>query len=247
MLVCPIRPAMLAVALLAIAPLARAQPAAPPAGGQVDHVAALKQNLAAGSKALRQYEWVETTVINLKGEEKGRKQNRCYYGADGKVQKIPMDAPAAQAEESGGRGRRGGGRVKQQIIENKKNEYTEYMQRAAALVHSYVPPDAPAIQAVKDAGRLAVSPQPGGTVRLALPQYLKPGDSLTVDVDPTGHQLQGLAVDSYLDTPDDRVTLAVRMATLPDGAVYASQTTLNAPAKNIQVVITNSGHRPMAR
>ena len=40
----------------------------------------------------------------MKGEEKARKQNRCYYGADGKVQKTPIagDAPQAAAE-SGGR------------------------------------------------------------------------------------------------------------------------------------------------
>ena len=121
------------------------------------------------------------------------------------------------------------------------------MQRAAALIHSYVPPAPPAIQAVKDAGRLAVSPQPGGAVRLTLPQYLKAGDTLTVEVDPAANHLLGLTVDSFLDTPDDKITLAVQMTTLPDGAVYASRTALDAPAKKIQVVITNTGHRPMAR
>jgi hypothetical protein len=50
-----------------------------------------------------------------------------------------------------------------------------------------------------------------------------------------------------LDSPEDAVSLAVKMTTLPDGAVYAAQTTLDAPAKKIQVVITNSGHRPLAR
>ena len=235
-----------ATALFGCVVSARAQqPAAPPAGAQVDHVAALKQNLAQGSKALRQYEWVETTVVSLKGEEKARKQNRCYYGADGTIQKVPMDAPAEAPAPSGRGGR--GGRVKQRVIENKKDEYTEYMQSAVALVHRYVPPTAAAIQAVKDAGRLVLSPQPGGKVRLALAQYLKPGDVLTVDVDPTANRLLGLTVDTYLDTPEDAITLAVQMTTLPDGAVYASQTTLNAPAKNIQVVIGNAGHRPMAR
>ena len=43
------------------------------------------------------------------------------------------------------------------------------------------------------------------------------------------------------------MTLAVQMITLPDGAFYAAQTTLDAKAKNIQVVITNSGHKPMAK
>jgi hypothetical protein len=32
---------------------------------------------------------------------------------------------------------------------------------------------------------------------------------------------------------------------LPDGATYAAQTTLDVKAKNITVVIQNSGHRPV--
>jgi len=32
-----------------------------------------------------------------------------------------------------------------------------------------------------------------------------------------------------------------------DGALYAAQTTLDAKAKNITVVIQNSGHRPVAK
>ena len=127
-------------------------------------MAALKQSIGEGTKKLAQYEWVETTVIKLKGEEKARKLNRCYYGADGKVQKIPMDQPAPQAQEQGGGrgGRRGGGAVKAKVVENKKDEMQEYMQQAAALIHSYVPPAPAQIQAVKDGGRLAANPQPGG-------------------------------------------------------------------------------------
>jgi hypothetical protein len=223
----------------------------PPAasGAQPDPVAALKQSIGEGTKKLTQYEWVETTVIKLKGEEKGRKLNRCYYGADGKVQKIPMDQPAPQATEqsSGRRGRRGGGVVKQKIVENKKDEMQEYMQQAAALIHSYVPPAPAQIQAVKDSGRLAASPQPGGKLRIEMKQYLKPDDSLTIDLDTAANRLLGLGVNSYVDKRDERVTLAVQMNTLPDGALYAAQTTLDAVAKNIQVVITNSGHKPLAR
>ena len=84
-------------------------------------------------------------------------------------------------------------------------------------------------------------------MRLTLPQYQKAGDSLIVDLDPAASRLLGVSVASYLDSPEDAVSLAVKMTTLPDGAVYAAQTTLDAPAKKIQVVITNSGHRPLAR
>jgi hypothetical protein len=221
----------------------------PAAAAQPDPVAALKQSIGEGTKKLAQYEWVETTVIKLKGEEKSRKLNRCYYGADGKVQKIPMDQPAPPpaAEQSGGRAGRRGGAVKAKVIENKKDEMQEYMQQAAALIHSYVPPAPAQIQAVKDGGRLSANPQSGGKVRLEMKQYLKPGDSLTIDLDTAANRLLGLGVNSYLDKADEPVTLAVQMNTLPDGALYSAQTTLDATAKNIQVVITNSGHKPVAR
>jgi hypothetical protein len=34
---------------------------------------------------------------------------------------------------------------------------------------------------------------------------------------------------------------------LPDGTSYIAQTTLDAKAKNIRVVVENSGHRPAGR
>jgi hypothetical protein len=50
-----------------------------------------------------------------------------------------------------------------------------------------------------------------------------------------------------VEKPDEPVTLAVEMATLPDGALYAAKTVLDAKAKNIQVAITNSGHKPVSK
>jgi hypothetical protein len=74
-----------------------------------------------------------------------------------------------------------------------------------------------------------------------------PGDLLGVDVDATANRLLGLSVASYLDTPEDAVTLNVEFGALADGTSYTSQTTLDAKAKNIRVVIQNSGHKPLAR
>ena len=55
-----------------------------------ERIAAIKQSLQESQARLRSYEWIETTVVSLKGEEKSRKQNRCYYGAEGKVQKVSV-------------------------------------------------------------------------------------------------------------------------------------------------------------
>ena len=242
----PVIACVVVIVLTAAPLLAQQPPAQAAAGGAQDSVAALKQSMQQGLAKIRQYEWVETTIISLKGEEKARKQNRCYYGADGKVQKVSLDPAPAQPQQGGGGGRRGG-RLKEKIVENKKDDMKDYMEKAAALIHAYVPPDPAKIQAAKDAGRVAATPQAGGTVRLVVSQYLQPGDSLTLDVDGAAGRLAGLGVNTYLDKPDETVTLAVQMNALADGALYASQTTLEAKAKNITVVIQNSGHRPVQR
>jgi hypothetical protein len=240
---------VIAVATLTISAVLEAQqpPAQAAGGGAQDHVAALKQTMQQGMALARKYQWVETTTISLKGEQKGQKQKQCFYGADGKVQKIDITQPQQAQDQGGGRGGRRGGRMKQQIVEKKKDEMQDYMERAAALIHKYVPPNPAQIQAAKDAGRVAINPQPGGKVRMVVSQYLLQGDSLTIDMDPASNTLLGLGVNSYLDTPDDPVTLVVQMSALPDGAIHAAQTTLDAKAKHIQVVIQNSGHQPVAQ
>jgi hypothetical protein len=227
---------------------AQQPPAQAGAAGAPDPVAAFKQSMQQGLAKIRAYEWVETTSISMKGEEKSRKQNRCYYGADGKVQEISLDqAPAAEQKQGGKPGRRGGGKLKEQVVENKKDEIQDYMKRAAALIKSYVPPDPAKIQAAKDAGRVTTTPQAGGKVRLVISQYLLPGDAVTVDLDTAAGRLTALGVNTYLDKPDEPVTLAVQMNALPDGALYAAQTTLDVKAKNITVVTQNSGHKPAAK
>ena len=93
---------------------------------QQDKVAALKQSLAANEKLQKQYRWVETTVISMKGEEKSRIQKQCFYGPDGKVQKQQLTAPAPEQEAPGG--------LKGKIAAKKKEEITTAMKQAVALV-----------------------------------------------------------------------------------------------------------------
>ena len=226
--------ALAAVALLACVGAVRAQDA----GGE-DKVAALKQSLKAGMAALHKYEWVEKTTMSHKGEQKSSKMNRCYYGADGALQKIPIDTGEPKTTKKAPRGLRG------KIAKNKKEDMTKYMNDAVELVKQYVPPDPARIQAAKDAGKLSIRMLAPNRRRLQFQDYLKAGDMLSVSFDPTTNRLLGLKVDSYLKKPDDAVTLDVTMNTLPDGAIYASKIVLDGQSKAIKVDIRNTGHRHM--
>jgi hypothetical protein len=226
--------------------LATAQEATqtPPSPDQV--VAKLKQNLAEGQKKLRTYEWIETTSISLKGEEKARKQQRAYYGADGKLTKIPIGAPAPAADSGGGRGGRSG-RLKERVVENKKDDMQEYMKSAVALIQKYVPPSPELIQKAKDGKKLTVSPPAQGKVHLEFKDFVQPADVMSLDVDAKALVLSALNVATYLEKKEDAVTLDVRFGTLTDGTSYSAATTLEAKAKNLRVVVENSGHKPIAK
>ena len=51
-------------------------------------------------------------------------------------------------------------------------------------------------------------------------------------------------VSSYVEKPkDDAVTLAVTFGSLADGTSYPQQILLDVKAKDIQVKVTNSGHK----
>jgi hypothetical protein len=50
-------------------------------------------------------------------------------------------------------------------------------------------------------------------------------------------------INTFMGDAHDAVTLQVQMAGLPDGTNYAQQTILNATAKNLLVVTTNSNYQ----
>jgi len=210
-----------------------------------ERAAAIKQAIAQNQAELRKYTWVETTDVSLKGEVKKHEQKQCSYGADGKVQKtaLPGAAPEAPKKEPASSGRRGGGRLKENIVENKIEDMKEYLAKVSALVHEYVPPDPQKIKAAEAAGNLTVEPS-GGVTMLTAKNYVKSGDTLTLGLDTASKKLSRYQVGSYVEKPkDDDVTLTVTFATLPDGTSYPEKIVLVVKAKNIQVNITNSGYK----
>lgn len=217
------------------------QPAAAPTTNPTpqQRAAILQQSLKTSQTQLRGYEWVETTVVAKDGEEKSRKQNRCYYGADGNLQKLPVDGGGAA---EGGRERQLGKRVKENVKENT----TAYMQDAVQLVHSYVPPDPAKLQGSINTGKMSVTPM-GPQVRLDFKDYLKTGDTLSVRLEAPTNRLLGIGVASYLDTPSDAVKLDVSMGVLPDGTIYTAKTVLSAEAKGLTVTVENTGYRKTAQ
>lgn len=201
-------------------------------------VAAIKQSLQTSAAALRSYEWIETVTVKLDGEQKSQKQSRCYYGADGKQQWVPVDGSSGEQAKKP-RGIRG------KIAEHKTEDMEEYVKKAMDLIKQYVPPDPQRIQAVKDKGAQTMEVLDNATrLRGTFPGYLKPGDAVSVDIDPNAEKIKGVLVSTYLDDdPKDAVKLDVAFGTFQDGTSYPAKITMHGESKKLDVVIENSGYR----
>jgi hypothetical protein len=201
-------------------------------------VADVKQAAAANKQALAQYTWVEQVTISLKGEQKKQEHYQVRLGPDGKPQKTPLDAQAAPAAPSGGR-------LKQYVVEKKKEEYKDYADSIKALIEQYVPPDKDLIEQAKQKGNIALSPAPGGDgqFQLALTNYVKQGDKMAIVFDKVQKGIVSVSINSYLDDPKDAVTADVQFSAIPDGPRHVSAVTINGVSKQLTIAIANSNYQ----
>jgi hypothetical protein len=190
-------------------------------------IAAVKQSLQTSAQTLRQFEWIETTTVTIKGEQKAQLMKKCYYGMDGKVQKVPVLPPGGS---------------------NKNEKLEDFVESAVVLLQKYVPPDPTLIQRAVDHGKISIKVlDPGRAAGLVFTDYILSGDSLTLTLDLTKNTLTSCSVATYLGEPKDSVTLNFGFGSLVDGTTYPANITLTAPSKQLQIAVENSGYRKAAQ
>jgi len=207
-------------------------------------LADLKESMAKNKQATAQYTWTETVTISLKGEQKKQEHFQVRIGPDGKPQKTSLDPPApAEASDQGG-GRRGG-RLKEHVVEKKKEEYQDYANQMKTLAQQYVPPDKDKLQAAYQQGNVTLGPAAGdpNDIQLVIKNYVKPQDSMTLLFDKSKKQLLSLKVASYMDDPKDAMNLTVQFDRLPDGTNHVSSTVIDGVSKQLNIAIQNSNYQ----
>ena len=208
------------------------------AGDLKAKVAEIKEAQAQNKQALAQYTWQEQDTISLKGEVKKQESYQVRMGPDGKPQKTPLNPEPPAQQPSGGR-------MKQKIVEKKKEEYKEYAQQIAALAHQYAQPDPERLQAAVQQGNVSLSPGGGGEIHLVIKNYVKPNDSVTLTFNRAEKAIQGMEIASYLDSPSDAVKISAQYAKLPDRTNHVSTMNLDGVSKQLNVAIQNSNYNKL--
>ncbi len=202
-------------------------------------VAMIKKNLVESKEKMKSYEWVETTTIFLKGEQKSVKQKQCYYSLDGKLTKVETGG-SADAKKPGG--------IRGKVAENKKEDMSDYMKQAVAKIQTYLPPDPDKIQKIYADGKISIQVlEPNNKFNLGFPDYNEPGDLLSISINKPAQKIMAVDVTTSVDKPDEKVVFNITYKDLPDGTQYAASTILDAKAKDLKIVIENSGFKHAAK
>jgi hypothetical protein len=204
-----------------------------------DNIALIKLNLAASKESIKKYQWIETTTAYVDGEQKSVKQYQCYYDVTGKLTKVETGGTTPPAKTPPG--------IRGKIAENKIKEMDDYIEKAVAQVKTYIPPQAEKLQQIYAAGSVSIQVLvPGQQFKLGFPNYLLPGDLLSISVNKTNKVLTGYSVNTYVTGPTDTVSLDITFNTLPDGTQYPGTATFNSTSKSLKIVIQNTGFQATA-
>ena len=108
-------------------------------------------------------------------------------------------------------------------------------------------PSTPSPVVVMNAGTASISQAGPGFAALKFPGYVKKGDALTLTFDSTVKSLRQIAVDTWLDEPENAVTLKVTMQAMPEGVNYPGTIVFALVKRQLEVKITKSNYQKIAQ
>jgi hypothetical protein len=191
--------------------------------------------MAENTAKLKQYTYMQKTQVYFKGELKRTKLSQVHFDTTtGEKVVVPMSSDDSDQQPDQGRG----GRLRARIVEKKRDEMKEYVERLVGLMHQYLPPNPDRIKAAMP--RAEITPPAGGSAKIALSNYLKPGDKETFAIGSESKRLDQIAISSSLD--DDPVSFTVDFARLPDDTNYPSMATIKSEAKGLEIRVTTSDY-----
>ena len=192
--------------------------------------------IAENSKKLKQYTYTQKTQVYFKGELRTTKMSQVHFDTTtGEKVVVPMDMDDAAQQPEQGRG----GRLRERIVEKKRDEMKEYVERLVGLMHQYLPPNPDRIKAAIPRAQMT-PPAGGGDAKIALSDYLKPGDTVTFSMNPQAKKLDQIAINSSLDS--DPVSFIVDFARLADDTNYPSMTNIKSEAKGLEIRVSTSDY-----
>lgn len=189
----------------------------------------LAKRVAANKAKLEQYSYLQKTELFYNGELRNTRTAKVHFDpVTGNKVVVPIATGVPVAQPGGLRGR---------IIVRRRTEIKAYVERLAALMRRYLPPDPAKIKAAMPNAQIILG---GAEPRLVLSNYVKAGDKVTFILNRASRTLDQISVLSSLD--NNPVSFMVQFAHLADGTDYPATTTMKSDSERIQVRVTTSNY-----
>lgn len=184
----------------------------------------LKQNAV----ALRQYSYKRRTQITIDGRPRATRVDLVRY-INGQEETVPLESP----ERPSGQGRGG---LRGRMIQKKKEEMKEDVQRLTGLLHRYMSSGSDSMRAALEKAAISrTGPEPDADIQLTAKGIVDPSDSMTLTWSVANKRPEKIAIHARLDGKP--VDLTVDFAALPGGPFYPAHTVVSAPKHSLLVNI----------
>lgn len=184
---------------------------------------------ASGAKAnaalMQKYTWKMRVQLTYKGDQKPASLYQMNY-VNGQLQKTEISAPEEQS------GRKHG--IKHRAIEKKEGEIKVDVDSLIDMAKKYMAPTPG--QMFDFYSKATITPGAGG-VTASGSNFVRPGDKVSYVIDPATKSPTSFNFATTVS--GNPVTGTATYGQVPSGPKYASTITLNDPADNLSVAVTN--------
>ena len=191
-----------------------------------EELAAVEQAQLTNQTKLSHYMWQETQLISVNGNAVDYRLYSITIGANGRCQRNLVTEHTGQ----------------EATFEPKKKEqlspYGSYAQQLRKLANLYTSLNSERLSQANSRGDIVLL-RTGDSIKLAIKDYTKPGDSVAMTINPRTHHLLRVTAKSYLTDPQDAVTIEAEFDELPDGTDHVATVEIESASNHLTVKLTN--------
>ena len=182
----------------------------------------------ANATLMRQFGWESRTQISVNGEVKDTRVDSMGYGPDGQLQRNNLSDQTARVR---------GLFLRHLIAAVDKQQLEQYLTGLRGLLEQYTLPGPGGVQEFLNRS-VASGPDAQGLFQVTGRNILQPGDVFTLWFNPLTRQPTHVEVSTTFQ--GEPVTLSASFRTIaPSGLNYVEFANLNAPAKQVNVQVSN--------
>lgn len=191
-----------------------------------DELAAIGQAKLTNQARLSRYTWLETQFISVNGEAVDYRLYSVSIGGNGQYQRNLLTEHTGQEASF------------EPNMTEQLSPYGPYAQQLCELANQYTTLSSERLARANSRGEIVLL-RVDDSIKLAIKNYSKPGDSVAVTVNQRTHRVLRLQAKSYLTDPQDAVTIQAEFAELPDGTNHIATAEIDSVSRHLMVKLTN--------